>query len=239
MKRYEDLLPVLFLDIETVSENADYDQMGERMKVLWEKKSSQLQQGKTDKSATEMYRERAGIYAEFGKVVCISCGVLVRSEGGFTFRLKSYYGEDEQKILSEFSEMLNKGTGIKSLCAHNGKEFDFPYLCRRLLIQGMRVPEILNIQGKKPWEVSHLDTMELWKFGDYKAYTSLDLLAAIFNIPTPKDDINGADVGRVYWQEKGIERIKTYCEKDVITTCQVLLRMNSLEPLQQEQIIIT
>jgi 3'-5' exonuclease len=239
MKRYEDLLPVLFLDIETVSENADYDQMGERMKVLWEKKSSQLQQGKTDKSATEMYRERAGIYAEFGKVVCISCGVLVRSEGGFTFRLKSYYGEDEQKILSEFSEMLNKGTGIKSLCAHNGKEFDFPYLCRRLLIQGMRVPEILNIQGKKPWEVFHLDTMELWKFGDYKAYTSLDLLAAIFNIPTPKDDINGADVGRVYWQEKGIERIKTYCEKDVITTCQVLLRMNSLEPLEQEQIIIT
>lgn len=239
MKRYEDLLPVLFLDIETVSGNADYDQMDERMKVLWEKKSSQLLQGKTDKTATEMYRERAGIYAEFGKVVCISCGILVRSESGFTFRLKSYYGEDEQKILSEFSDMLNKNSGIKSLCAHNGKEFDFPYLCRRLLIQGMRVPEILNMQGKKPWEVSHLDTMELWKFGDYKAYTSLDLLAAIFNIPTPKDDINGADVGRVYWQDKGIERIKTYCEKDVITTCQILLRMHSLEPLQQEQIIIT
>lgn len=239
MKRYEDLLPVLFLDIETVSGNPDYDQMDERMKVLWEKKSSQLQQGKTDKPATEMYRERAGIYAEFGKVVCISCGILVRSETGFTFRLKSYYGEDEQKILSEFSDMLNKNSGIKSLCAHNGKEFDFPYLCRRFLIQGMRVPEILNMQGKKPWEVSHLDTMELWKFGDYKAYTSLDLLAAIFNIPTPKDDINGADVGRVYWQEQGIERIKTYCEKDVITTCQVLLRMHSLEPLQQEQIIIT
>ena len=164
---------------------------------------------------------------------------MVRSETGFTFRLKSYYGDDEKKILQDFSEMLNRSTGIKSLCAHNGKEFDFPYISRRLLIQGLPIPGILNLQGKKPWEVSHLDTMELWKFGDYKAYTSLDLLAAVFDIPTPKDDISGADVGRVYWQEKNIERIKSYCEKDVITTCQVLLRMNGQNPFTQEQIIIT
>jgi DNA polymerase elongation subunit (family B) len=222
-----------------VSKNPDYSQVEERLQSLWEKKSGQLQQGKSEKTPSEMYHERAGIYAEFGKIICISCGVVVRSETGFTFRLKSYYGDDEKKILQDFSEMLNRSTGIKSLCAHNGKEFDFPYISRRLLIQGLPIPGILNLQGKKPWEVSHLDTMELWKFGDYKAYTSLDLLAAVFDIPTPKDDISGADVGRVYWQEKNIERIKSYCEKDVITTCQVLLRMNGQNPFTQEQIIIT
>lgn len=239
MLQYTDLLSVLFLDIETVSKNPDYSQVEERLQSLWEKKSGQLQHGKSEKTPSEMYHERAGIYAEFGKIICISCGVVVRSETGFTFRLKSYHGDDEKKILQDFSEMLNRSAGIKSLCAHNGKEFDFPYISRRLLIQGLPIPGILNLQGKKPWEVSHLDTMELWKFGDYKAYTSLDLLAAVFDIPTPKDDISGADVGRVYWQEKNIERIKSYCEKDVITTCQVLLRMNGLNPFKQEQIIIT
>lgn len=238
MFSYQDIQSYLFIDIETVSAVSAFEELPPRMQELWTKKSQVLQHNSADKSASEMFTERAAIYAEFGRIICISCGFMTLQEGKPVFRLKSFSGDSEPQVLREFAQMLQK-SAFKKLCAHNGKEFDFPYLCRRMLIQGIQIPDALNLQGKKPWETGHLDTMELWKFGDFKAYTSLDLLSAVFNIPTPKDDISGADVGRVYWKENGLDRIRQYCEKDVLTTCQILLKMGNLPLLDEQQVIFT
>ena len=178
--------------------------------------------------------DRAGIYAEFGKIVCISVGYIREGE----IRLKSFFSDNELELLHEFTEMLNQyySSPYQLLCAHNGKEFDFPYIARRLLINGIPLPGILNIAGKKPWEVQHLDTLELWKFGDYKNYTSLNLLTAIFDIPTPKDDIDGSMVGAVYYKEKNLSRIKEYCEKDVVALTQLMRRYKNLELIAEKDI---
>jgi len=217
---------ILFLDIETVPQHPSFDLVPNDWKDLWTKKAEALLRNRADETVESIY-ERAGIYAEFGKIICISCGVV--QGGGEQKRLiiKSFYGEDEKIVLYEFCEMLRKWAidQQKLLCAHNGKEFDFPYLCRRLIINNMSIPAILNVSGKKPWEVNHLDTMELWKFGDFKNYTSLNLLAHVLGIPTPKDDIDGSMVGDVYWKEKNLKRIAEYCQKDVITVAQVYLRI--------------
>ena len=181
----------------------------------------------------DVYKDRAAIFAEFGQVVCISCGFL-RFEGqGPVFRAKSWFGSDESANLQGFAKMLNDYLEVKprvALCAHNGKEFDSPYLGRRYLINRLPVPEPLRVQGKKPWETAFIDTMELWKFGDYKSFTSLDLLTAILDVPTPKDDMDGSQVGSVFWEEGDHARIAHYCEKDVLATAQVLLRFAG-EPL--------
>lgn len=179
---------------------------------------------------------RAGIYAEFGKIICISCGVLQGNGEQRKMVIKSFAGDEEKLLLQQFNEMLGKWACNESklLCAHNGKEFDFPYLCRRMIVHGLAIPPLLNISGKKPWEVAHLDTLELWKFGDFKSFTSLALLAQTLGIPTPKDDIDGSMVWKVYWQEKNLQRIITYCQKDVVTVAQILLRMNG-EPLLNEE----
>ncbi len=211
---------VLFLDIETVPQYAGYNELPDHFKKLWDDKAGRLKQAEKPETPEELY-QRAGIYAEFGKIICISVGFLTGSQ----FRLKSFYGDDERELLAEFSGLLNRhyNTNQHLLCGHNGKEFDFPYIARRLLINRLPLPEILNLAGKKPWEVQHLDTMDLWRFGDYKNYTSLNLLTAIFNIPTPKDDIDGSQVYRVYWKEHDIERIVTYCQKDTLAVAQILL----------------
>jgi DNA polymerase elongation subunit (family B) len=182
---------------------------------------------KEDKQFEELYGERASIYAEFGKIVCISVGIVSETRTGKQMRLKSFYHDDEETLLKQFKALLDDryNTPFHILCGHNAKEFDFPYICRRMLINGITLPTALDIAGKKPWEISHLDTMELWKFGDYKAYTSLALLCHVFQIPTPKDDISGADVARVYYEDKDLERIKVYCEKDVVALIQLFLRM--------------
>jgi hypothetical protein len=216
---------ILFLDIETVPQYSTHDLLPANFASLWEKKASQL--SRNDKNSTEIsltpaeLYERAGIYAEFGKIICISTGILRNK----TLWIKSFFGENEKEILIEFSDMLGKlkEKNINYLCAHNGKEFDYPFMIRRMLINGLHVPAILDLSGKKPWEVNHLDTLELWKFGDYKNYTSLELLAAVFGIPTPKDDIRGSDLARVYWQDKDLQRIVTYCQKDVITIVNLVL----------------
>lgn len=226
------LSKVLFLDIETVPEVYNYNDLSEKAQYLWEKKNAFfLKDGKTPE---EVY-ERAGILAEFGKIVCISVG-FIATEGSFkTIRLKSFYGEDEAIVLQEFNELLNKHYCFPDqlLCAHNGKEFDFPYLCRRILINGLKIPSILNMAGKKPWDIRHIDTMELWKFGDFKNYTSLELLTHVFNIPTPKDDIDGSMVAQIFYESKDVERIAKYCEKDVVATIQLLLKYQG-EPLVNE-----
>lgn len=224
------LSSILFLDIETAPIVYDYNSLDENIRQLWDSKF-RFQQSESP----EKQYQKAGIYAEFSKVICISVGFFNEE----TFRIKSFFGHDEKQLLEEFATLLNTHFNRKEhlLCAHNGKEFDFPFLCRRMLLNNIKLPKTLNISGKKPWEVNHLDTMELWKFGDYKNYTSLNLLAAIFNIPTPKDDINGADVARVYWEEKNLDRIVTYCQKDVLTVAQLLLRFRGESLIGDKNII--
>lgn len=226
---------VLFLDIETVSLESAYENLSERMQKLWSRKASHL---KTDeKESPEQLYGRAGIYAEFGKIIVISVGYF----NGNEFRLKSFFGDNEKQLLQEFATLLNRhyANADDLLCAHNGKEFDFPYIARRMMINGIELPAILQIAGKKPWEVKHLDTMELWKFGDYKNYTSLDLLTAIFDIPTPKDDIDGSQVGKIYWEQHDLERIKHYCQKDVLAIAQLMRRYLNLPLIKDEQVVIS
>ncbi|MDP4262434.1 MAG: 3'-5' exonuclease [Bacteroidota bacterium] len=230
---------ILFLDIETVPQRPDYHSLPEDWKELWNSKSSSLLKYHEEETRESLY-PRAGIYAEFGKIVCISCGVIQGAGEQKRITLKSFFGDDEKQVLFEFSEMLKKWTlgEPKFLCAHNGKEFDFPYLCRRLIINDLPIPSLLNMSGKKPWEVNHLDTLELWKFGDFKNYTSLNLLAHTLGIPTPKDDIDGSKVWEVYWKEKNLPRIVTYCQKDVITVAQVFLKMQGESLIKEENVEI-
>ncbi|GGE65894.1 hypothetical protein EV200_106261 [Pedobacter psychrotolerans] len=230
-----DLSQVIVLDIETVPQHQSYDDVPPHMQELWEQKT--IHQRKTDQNAVDFY-ERAGILAEFGKIICISLGIFSFQNKSYSLRLKSFAGDDEREILEQFSQLIEKQSASLKFCAHNGKEFDYPYICRRLLVNGLEIPVQLDISGKKPWEVNHLDTMEMWKFGDYKHFISLNLLATILNIPTPKDDIDGSQVRQVYYEEKNLDRIVTYCQKDVVTTAQVLLKFKGMDIISEENITI-
>lgn len=212
---------ILFLDIETVPQSEAWSELDDQTQYLWDKKTKS--QRKEDISADIFFEDRAGIMAEFGKIICISIGMI---DGHDQLKIKSFYGDDEKDILLEFCEIFNSPR-LRDviLCAHNGKEFDFPYIARRLLVNGINPPYVFQMFGKKPWEIPHLDTMELWKFGDWKSYVSLELLAHIFKIPTPKDDIDGSQVAQVYYQDKDLLRIVKYCEKDVLTLCNIFRRM--------------
>jgi 3'-5' exonuclease len=234
MLKQLDFQKILFLDIETVPMVENYELLSEKFKKLWDKKAEYLK--KTPEDTTDTLFTRAGIYAEFGKIVCISCGFFYNRE----FRLKSFYGDNELILLQEFSVMLNRYHTHRDnlLCAHNGKEFDFPYLSRRMLINGIALPELLDSAGKKPWEIAHLDTMELWKFGDFKNYTSLELLTAVFGIPTPKDDIDGSMVAEVYYKEKNLERIAHYCQRDTLAVAQLLRRYAGLPLIDEKDVIL-
>jgi predicted PolB exonuclease-like 3'-5' exonuclease len=237
---------ILFLDIETVPQFDCYGSLPDEWKLLWDSKAAYLVRNREGETSESVYN-RAGIYAEFGKIVCISCGYISGSGAEKKLVLKSFYGDDEKKLLTEFCNVLvawsRDNQENKLLCAHNGKEFDFPFLCRRMIINRIPVPPILNTQGKKPWEVKHLDTMEMWRFGDAKNYTSLNLLACVLGIPSPKDDIHGGMVWELFWtpqapeeKEQAIQRIVTYCQKDVLTVAQVYLRLSGEELLSPESI---
>ena len=230
---------ILFLDIETVSQYPTYHEMTPEWKNLWDLKSVYLLRNRENETSETIYG-RAAIYAEFGKIICISCGVIPPNCPEKKIIIKSFCGDDEKAVLVQFSEMLIKWTTdpAKYLCAHNGREFDFPFLCRRFIINQLPIPSVLQMSGKKPWEVNHLDTLELWKFGDYKSYTSLNLLAQSLNISTPKDDIDGSMVGTVYWIEKDLPRIVHYCQKDVVTVAQIYLKMNGESMIKEENIEI-
>ena len=227
---------VLFIDIETIPSVSDYNLLDDSMKVLWDKKAKQI---KTEEQTSEDVYEKAGIYSEFGKIICISVG-LISEKNPYSLRLKSFYGDDEKTVLEDFSAMLSKFAKPPKealLCAHNGKEFDYPYIARRMVINNVKIPKLLDNAGKKPWEVKLLDTMELWKFGDYKSYTSLDLLTTVLGIPTPKDDIDGSKVAGIYYGENDIERIVRYCEKDVVAIAQVLLRFMNKPLIEADRVV--
>lgn len=226
------LANLLVIDIETVPEYASYSEVPNHFQELWELKTRNSRKEATP----EEFYERAGIWAEFGKIICISFARIVTHATGDVLRVKSFSGHNEREILTDFSDLLDQLSPATVFCAHNGKEFDFPYLCRRMLINNLPIPLQLQVSGKKPWETPFLDTLELWKFGDFKHYISLNLLAAVFNIPTPKDDIDGSQVAEVYYKEKNLERIVTYCQKDVITTTQILLRFKSLPLILESNI---
>lgn len=232
---HTDLHDILFLDIETVSQKQNFEELDQTWQELWDEKTQHIRK---DQTAKEFYKH-AGIWAEFGKIICISVGFFQkRTDNKRCFRIKSFYGNDEKSILIEFKELVDKYFNERKhrLCAHNGKEFDFPYIARRMLIHQIPLCECLKISGKKPWEIPHLDTMEMWKFGDYKNFTSLKLLTHILNIPSPKDDIDGSQVNDTYYNDTnqlGMKRITTYCQKDTLTVAQLVLKLSYM-PLLNE-----
>ena len=229
------LTNILFLDIETVPKVASFGDLSDEMQTLF---ATKTQYQRRDEFTPEEYYERAGIWAEFGKIICISVGFFAETENQRKFRVKSFSG-DEKELLENFKNLVEQhfNKPQQLLCAHNGKEFDFPYIARRMIVNEIELPEKLNLFGKKPWEVAHLDTMELWKFGDFKNFTSLRLLTNILNIPSPKDEIDGSDVARVFYDEQNLEKIIRYCEKDTIAVAQLLLRFTNLELLQEDEIV--
>ncbi|MCB9294812.1 MAG: 3'-5' exonuclease [Lewinellaceae bacterium] len=239
-----DIANILFLDIETVSGKPEFENLEEDFQDLWKAKARQLSRN-TDEEEPDyaaLYKGRAAIFAEFGKIVCISVGVVYRDKEDqrLKVRLKSFASENEKELLHEFSQMVFKfynDPNKHGFCGHNAKEFDIPYICRRMVVHQLPLPVPFNISGKKPWETNHiLDTMDMWKFGDRKHYTSLKLLAAVLGFPSPKDDIDGSDVGRVYWEDKDLERLALYCEKDVLATIQLYLRYKYMPLLEEDQV---
>jgi len=230
---------ILFLDIETIPQQPSLGHCSDEVKALWEHKAANLKKGEGE-SGADIYN-RAGIYAEFGKIVCISTGYCHPLPEGLKLRIKSFFGNDEYKLLAEFADLLNLyfNKAESRLCAHNGKEFDFPYISRRMIINGINLPSILDTMGKKPWEVCHLDTMEMWKFGDFKSYTPLNLLANVLGVPNPKDDIDGSQVWSVYWIDNDLPRIVKYCEKDVAALANVFFRIKNLPVISPENIVLT
>lgn len=228
---------ILFLDLETVPEYAHWDDVPKEIQTLFDSKTAYQRPAETP---LEAFYSRAGIWAEFGKIICISVGYFVETTTRKQFRITSFFGDDEYKILTNFKTLLDTHFNKQQhlLCAHNGKEFDFPFLARRMIVHQIALPKKLNLFGKKPWQIPHLDTLELWKFGDYKHYSSLKLLTAILGVPSPKDDIDGSEVAQVYYQEKNLKRIVAYCEKDTIAVAQLLLRFNN-EPLLKENDIVS
>lgn len=232
-----DLHNILFLDIETVPLYEDFGQVPEEGKYFFAEKTAYQRK---DEITAEAFYERAGIWAEFGKIVCLSVGYFTPANKRKEFRLKSFIGE-EKKLLVVFKDLIeiHFSRPQNLLCGHNAKEFDFPYVARRMLIHRISLPQKLQLFNKKPWEIPHLDTLHLWRFGDYKHYTSLKLMAHVLGIPSPKDDIEGSQVAQVYYHEKNIKRIKAYCEKDEVTVAQLFLSLTNEPLLKDNQIIFS
>lgn len=230
--------PILFIDIETVPQYATYDEATPFYQNLWNDKAQYFKNWE-EHGPSNTYLQKAGIYAEFGKIVCISAGYINYNLGQREFRIKSFASENEKDILLRFAAMLNHSfnTSKHTLCGHNIKEFDIPFLCRRMLVHDIALPNILDISGAKPWETTYIDTMQLWKFGDYKNYTSLKLLAHVFQLPPPKDEMEGKDVARVFWQENDLQKIQRYCSADVLTTARIYCKMNQMECISDEEVI--
>ena len=236
-----DLGTVLFLDIECVSGEATLDEVEPALASLWREKAPRIMRVDelSEEEADAAYVDRAAIFAEFGKIVCISVGFITGATGEEILRVKSFADPDESVVLEDFASLLNGKRNFRLLCGHNIREFDIPYIARRMIVHGVALPEMLDIRGRKPWEVRHLlDTMEMWSFGDRKNYTSLKLLAALFGIPSPKNDIDGSQVGRVFWEENDLDRIAVYCERDVVATANVFLALSYRERIPDSRVVL-
>lgn len=235
----DDFRNILFIDIETVASTPVYDSLDERIKVQWARKASFFRQRAEDKTDEELFYDRAGIYAEFGKIIVIAMGKFSMNESGERIlRTKYFANHDEATLLTDFKNALEKmDQGQIKFCAHNGKEFDYPYLSRRMLVLGISLPSSLNLSGKKSWDIPHLDTLEMWKFGDYKHYTSLDLLTTLFNIPTSKGELDGSKVNEVYYRDKDLEKIAEYCVGDVVAVAQLFLRLKTTPLVDSKNIL--
>lgn len=230
----------LIVDIETVSGSENIEHLSPQLQSHWKKKA-QFIKNEQEKSAEALYEDRAAIYAEFGKIIVIGMGFYHLWKGKPALRVKSIASHNEKELLLAFKEIIETKFDPEALklCAHNGKEFDFPYLCRRMLINDIRIPWSLDISGKKPWEINHVDTMELWKFGDWKSFTSLDLLTSVFNIPSSKTELDGSMVTKTYYHEEdGLKKIEEYCQRDVIATAQLYLRLNNIPLIEESEIAI-
>jgi DNA polymerase elongation subunit (family B) len=228
----------LVIDIETVSSAPAFEMLEPVWQELWEEKVARSIP--VDCTPADYYPQRAGIMAEFAKVVCISIGYFRKEHGAWQFRVKSIFGSDERALLDSFIDTINLLHAVhRNWCftGHNIKEFDIPFLCRRLLINELPVPFYLDFQNMKPWETNLVDTFQYWRFGDYKNYTSLKLLAATLGIPSPKDDIEGSMVGEVYWKDNNLRRIADYCQKDVVTVANIILKFRHQPLLTTEQVI--
>ena len=234
------LFNLFLIDIETVPCFQRFELLSDDYKILWADKISKTVP--ENLSPEDSYLLRAGILAEFGKIVCISAGYFYQNTNNETcIKVKSIYGDDEKEILHNFIQIVNSFHRLNKgfqFAGHNIKEFDIPYICRRMLINNIPLPSYLQIHGAKPWEIEMVDTLQWWKFGDYKNYISLNLLANVLNIPTSKGDMDGSKVREVYYEEKNLERISTYCEKDVIVAANVILRFKNLPLLSDEYIQI-
>lgn len=238
----EQLKGILFIDIETVPGQPDFETLSDVMQAEWMKKAKTVKpmnDGNADPAT--LFGDRAGIFSEFAKVVCIGIGSLHSTDGGWVMRLKSLLNDNEKVLLNDFCDLINKFTAHHKdmrFCGHNIKEFDIPFLCRRMIINGVALPQTMQVSGKKPWEVSHIDTIDMWRFGDYKNYTSLSLLAAVLGIPSPKSDIDGSQVAGVYWRDKDLQRIGHYCLQDVYTSAKVYLRLKGIHDINIEPVYV-
>jgi len=239
----EQLKGILFVDIETVPIEPDYSLLSDAMKHEWNRKAKSAK-NTNDENAdpAKLFSDRAGIFSEFAKVVCISFGSIQEQDNTLKMRLKSLVNDDEKVLLKNFCEVVDRFTNHHKdlrFCGHNIKEFDIPFLCRRMIINGIPLPPSMQLSGKKPWEMTHLDTLEMWKFGDYKNFTSLSLLATVLGIPSPKSDIDGSMVATVYWTDKDLPRIGKYCIQDVLTSAKVYLKLKGINNIEIEPIIVT
>ena len=238
METIKNFKNTLFIDIETVSGSDNFSSISDRMKDFWVKKAKNLA-NPANISFEEMYFERAALYAEFGKIIVVGMGFLfVNKQGELSLKVKTIANADEKELLVEFIDFINKTYKSRelTLVAHNGKEFDFPYLCRRMLANRLEIPKSLQLQGKKPWEIIHQDTMEMWKFGDRRSYSSLELLAELMGIEGAKIDLSGDRVNHVFYKEMDLDRIAAYCGDDVIIVAQLYLRFHFLSIVEPQNI---
>jgi 3'-5' exonuclease len=229
---------LLFIDIETVSAENSYNLLSDRFQKLWKHKASFL---KNEKNLTieEQYFDRAAIYAEFGKIIVIGVGFFYWDEANnLCLKTKTLVADNEKELLQEFKKLLDQRFKSKdlALCAHNGKEFDFPYLCRRMLVNEVSLPKALDFSGKKPWEVPHYDTLEMWKFGDKKQFTSLEMLATLFDIKSSKNEMSGDEVNHEYYNENNLAKIREYCLEDVVALAQIFLKLNAIDVVEEANI---
>lgn len=243
-----------FVDTETIPGYKDFNDMPEELARMYERKfGHELANNDPDKfdNFEDHYRARAALYPEFGKIVCLVIGVIFVDDKDKQekLKLKTLCGRHEDKLLAEAAPIIDK---FDSLVGHNSKEFDFPYLCKRFYVHGIQLPQILNIAGKKPWEVSLIDTMELWRFGSFKGSTSLELFAHCLGLPSPKQDMTGADVAKVYYEmfdhmkdgelpfeaeSAAIQKIGKYCQGDVVTLANCYRKLKYQSVIASENVI--